>query len=229
MAAGVPRWQSHWCDTLLRIFLLVDGWCEWGPKPGNHWNLCAEAFDGVGPPDQKTLHRTLIESGTMCVCVCLCVLTGPFRKQWISWRPEHKNLWDFYSFLIFGTSHFSLVGSLLNRFKPSLFGRLPTRDTGRSSQSELFPSKIRVSALSISGTCGRFGALLAPAIIEEWWMSIESLVWLGKSGKWKETYKELFFGLFTRHVLSPHIHNYMKLCFLLRWSVMPWGDPRRTK
>lgn len=35
------------------------------------------------------------------------------------------------------------------------------------SQSELFPSKIRVSALSVSGTCGRVGALLAPAIIEE--------------------------------------------------------------
>eukprot|EP00913_Durusdinium_trenchii_P010452 g9799.t1 len=34
-------------------------------------------------------------------------------------------------------------------------------------KSELFPSKIRVSALSVSGTCGRVGALLAPAIIEE--------------------------------------------------------------
>lgn len=36
-----------------------------------------------------------------------------------------------------------------------------------SWQSELFPSQIRVSALSFSGTCGRFGALLAPAIIED--------------------------------------------------------------
>ena len=33
-------------------------------------------------------------------------------------------------------------------------------------QSETFPSKIRVSALSVSGTCGRMGALLAPALIE---------------------------------------------------------------
>lgn len=34
------------------------------------------------------------------------------------------------------------------------------------AQSETFPSKIRVSALSVSGTCGRMGALLAPALIE---------------------------------------------------------------
>lgn len=34
-------------------------------------------------------------------------------------------------------------------------------------KSETFPSKIRVSALSVSGTCGRMGALLAPALIEE--------------------------------------------------------------
>mmetsp|Transcript_46086 Transcript_46086/g.103525 ORF Transcript_46086/g.103525 Transcript_46086/m.103525 type:complete len:352 (-) Transcript_46086:14-1069(-) len=34
-------------------------------------------------------------------------------------------------------------------------------------KAELFPSLIRVSALSISGTCGRVGALIAPALIEE--------------------------------------------------------------
>jgi len=34
-------------------------------------------------------------------------------------------------------------------------------------KAELFPSLIRVSALSISGTCGRLGALIAPALIEE--------------------------------------------------------------
>ena len=33
-------------------------------------------------------------------------------------------------------------------------------------QAELFPSVIRVSALSVSGTCGRVGALIAPALIE---------------------------------------------------------------
>jgi len=39
--------------------------------------------------------------------------------------------------------------------------------TVNAVKSELFPSNIRVTALSISGTCGRMGALLAPAIIEE--------------------------------------------------------------
>ncbi|CAJ1375057.1 unnamed protein product [Effrenium voratum] len=39
--------------------------------------------------------------------------------------------------------------------------------TVNTVKSEIFPSLIRVSALSVSGTCGRMGALLAPALIEE--------------------------------------------------------------
>lgn len=39
--------------------------------------------------------------------------------------------------------------------------------TVNSVKSELFPSKVRVTALSVSGTSGRIGALLAPALIEE--------------------------------------------------------------
>ncbi|CAE8589684.1 unnamed protein product [Polarella glacialis] len=39
--------------------------------------------------------------------------------------------------------------------------------TVNTVKGALFPSEIRVSALSVSGTCGRVGALLAPAIIEK--------------------------------------------------------------
>mmetsp|Transcript_5725 Transcript_5725/g.16892 ORF Transcript_5725/g.16892 Transcript_5725/m.16892 type:complete len:108 (-) Transcript_5725:42-365(-) len=39
--------------------------------------------------------------------------------------------------------------------------------TVNTLKGELFPAAARVTALSASGTCGRLGALLAPAIIEE--------------------------------------------------------------
>jgi len=39
--------------------------------------------------------------------------------------------------------------------------------TVNTVKGELFPSRVRVTALAFAGTCGRTGALLAPALIEE--------------------------------------------------------------
>ena len=39
--------------------------------------------------------------------------------------------------------------------------------TVNTVKTELFPARIRVSALSISGTCGRVAAIIAPALIED--------------------------------------------------------------
>jgi len=55
-----------------------------------------------------------------------------------------------------------LVGIFLSKLTMSTFSQ-----TTNTVKGELFPSSVRVTALSLSGTCGRAGALLAPALIEE--------------------------------------------------------------
>jgi len=55
-----------------------------------------------------------------------------------------------------------LVGIFVSKLTTGTFSQ-----TTNTVKGELFPSSVRVTALSLSGTCGRAGALLAPALIEE--------------------------------------------------------------
>jgi hypothetical protein len=77
---------------------------------------------------------------------------------------------DFYSKLIY-------INLILDEFRVPILG---TSIFHPAVQSETFPSKIRVSALSVSGTCGRMGALLAPALIEATTMGVAILIGQGR-------------------------------------------------
>lgn len=83
-------------------------------------------------------------------------------------QPMFKTI-DFYSKLIY-------INRNLDEFRVPILG---TSIFHPAVQSETFPSKIRVSALSVSGTCGRMGALLAPALIEAT-MGVAILIGLGR-------------------------------------------------